>query len=159
MASHRFELDIAAPIEMVFDLWTNLERAPEWIGGMSRVTDVTGPIDQAGTRYVAWFGRMRSPSEVVEAERPHVFRTRFGNWLLRGENGVTLEPNATGTHLAQWFRTQGVVPAIMAWIWSKGSYTGSFRGELEAFARIVEREAAAVREDQPSDGQTADAST
>ena len=95
MAHHQFTVDIAAPIEQVYDLWTNLERMSEWIEGVTKVTDVTGPAGQAGTRYTVWFGSMRSPSEILEAERPHRLRSRFGNRLLRGETNVTFEPSTT----------------------------------------------------------------
>ena len=141
MAHHQFTVDIAAPIEQVYDLWTNPERMSEWIEGVTKVTDVTGPAGQAGTRYTVWFGSMRSPSEILEAERPHRLRSRFGNRLLRGETNVTFEASPRGTRLTQEFRTQGVVPAIAAWIFALGSYKGSFRGELESFVRIAEREA------------------
>ena len=141
MATYRFSIDIAAPVEDVFDLWTNPERWREWIGGVTRVTDVTGPTDRTGTRYTTWFGRMASPSEIIDAERPSRIRTRFGNRLLRGETGATFEPTATGTRLSQEFRTVGLIPAISARLFALGSYKGSFRGELEEFARIAEREA------------------
>lgn len=141
MARYQFTVDIAAPIEQVFDLWTNLERWHEWIGGVSKVTDVSGPPGQAGTRYSIWFGSMRSPSEILEAERPRRLRTRFGNRMLRGETHVTFEPTATGTRLTQEFRTEGLIPAISARIFALGSYKGSFRGELNTFVRIAEREA------------------
>jgi uncharacterized protein YndB with AHSA1/START domain len=143
MATFRFSVDIAAPIEQVFDLWTNIERAHEWIEGISRVSDVSGPPGQAGSRYTLWFGGMASPSEVLEAERPRFIRTRFGNRLLRGETSAALEPTPTGTRLTQEYRTQGIIPAIAARIFAMGSYKGSFRGELQAFARIAEREARA----------------
>ena len=141
MAHYTFTVDIAAPVERVFDLWTDPDRWREWIGGVSKVTDVTGPPDQAGTRYTIWFGRMRSPSEILEAERPRRVRTRFGNRMLRGETTVTFEPTATGTRLTQEFRTEGLIPAISARIFALGSYKGSFRGELATFVRIAEREA------------------
>ncbi|HEY6057587.1 MAG TPA: SRPBCC domain-containing protein [Candidatus Limnocylindrales bacterium] len=141
MGTYRFVVEIAAPIERVFDLWTNLERWSEWVGGVTKVTDVTGSPGQAGTRYTIWFGGMRSPTEVLEAERPRRIRTRFGNRVLRGETSVTLEPTATGTRLSQEFRTEGLIPAIAARIFATGSYRGSFRGELEAFSHIAEREA------------------
>jgi uncharacterized protein YndB with AHSA1/START domain len=141
MAHYHFTVDIVAPIEQVYDLWTDPDRMSEWIEGVTRVTDVTGPAGQAGTRYTVWFGRMRSPSEILEADRPHRLRSRFGNRILRGETNVTFEPTATGTRLNQEFRTRGIVPAIAAWIFAFGSYKGSFRGELESFVRIAEREA------------------
>ena len=141
MAVYRFETLIAAPREVVFDLWTNLDRMAEWVGGVTKVTDVTGPTDQAGTRYTVWFGRMRSPTEILEAERPSWLRTRFGNRLLRGQTSVRFAPDGEGTRLTQDFRTEGFIPALAARIFAAGSYRGSFRGELEAFARLAEREA------------------
>lgn len=148
MPRYALSTHIDAPPEVVFDLWTNLDRAGEWIGGLTKVTDRTGPIDTVGTRYTAWFGSMRSPSEVIEADRPRVFASRFRNAVLRGTNRATFEPEGGGTRLRQEFVTVGVIPAIMGWIFSRGSYRGSFRGELEHFARIAEedaRRAAAAR--------------
>lgn len=140
MAVYRFETRTAAPPDRAFDLWTNLERTKEWVGGVTKVTDVSGPVDTAGTTYTVWFGGMKSPTEVLEVERPRVFRTRFGNWLLRGENVTTFEPDGDGTRIRQEMRTHGIIAAISARIFASGSYKGSFRGELEAFARLAERE-------------------
>jgi hypothetical protein len=53
----------------------------------------------------------------------------------------TFEPLGERTRLTQVFDTVGLIPAISAWIFAHGSYRGSFRGELEAFVRIAEREA------------------
>jgi uncharacterized protein YndB with AHSA1/START domain len=144
MARHRFVVEVAAPVELVFDLWCAPDRWHEWIEGLGKVTDVSGPPGKTGTRYTTWFGSMPSPSEIVEAERPRHLRTRFGNRLLRGESDVTFEPTAGGTRLTQEFRTEGFVPAIAAWIFALGSYKGSFRGELNEFVRIAERDARAV---------------
>jgi uncharacterized protein YndB with AHSA1/START domain len=138
---YRFTQEIAAPPEVVFDLWTDLDRLHEWTGGVTRVTDVSGPLDRAGASYTVWFGRMASPTIVLAAERPRTFATRFGNRLLRGESRATLEPSGTGTRLTQEFVTEGLIPAIVARLFATGSWNGSFRGELAAFARIAEREA------------------
>jgi uncharacterized protein YndB with AHSA1/START domain len=143
MARYRFSADIAAPIDLVYDLWTAPDRWHEWIEGISKVTDVSGPPGQTGTGYTIWFGSMRSPSEILDAERPRRLRTRFGNRMLRGETNVTFEAKASGTRLTQEFRTEGLIPAIAAWVFARGSYKGSFRGELNEFVRIVEREARA----------------
>jgi uncharacterized protein YndB with AHSA1/START domain len=141
MGRYRFTQEIAALPEVVYDLWTDVDRLHEWTGGVTRVTDVTGPLDRAGASYTVWFGRMASPTIVLEAERPRTFATRFGNRLLRGESRATFEPTSTGTRLRQEFVTEGLVPAVMARLFSLGSWNGSFRGELAAFARIAEREA------------------
>ena len=141
MSVYRFSRHVAAPPEEVFDLWTNLDRMVEWIGGVTRITDVSGPPDRAGTRYTVWFGRMRSPTEILEAERPRTIRTAFGNRMLRGETRVTFEREGGGTRLTQEFRTEGLIPAISARVFATGSWKGSFRGELNEFAAIAEREA------------------
>lgn len=143
MSVYRFSTEIQAPPDRVFALWTDLDRMSEWVGGVTGVTDVSGPVDRAGTTYIVRFGGMRSPTTVLEADRPRHFRTRFGNLILKGESDVTFEADGDGTLLTQEFRTRGVVSAIAARIFASGSYKGSFRGELEAFRRIAEREAAA----------------
>lgn len=141
MAHYAFTIHVAAPPELVFDLWTNLERMGEWVGGVTGVTDISGPVDRVGTTYVVRFGPVRSPTEVIEAERPRRFATRFGSWVLRGQSGATFEQDGDGTRLTQEFETVGWISAISSWIFSRGSYEGSFRGELEKFGRIAEREA------------------
>jgi uncharacterized protein YndB with AHSA1/START domain len=143
VGEYTFTVHIAAPPEVVFSLWTNLDRIHEWIGGVTGVTNVSGPPDQAGTTYTVLFGRMRSPTRILEAERPRRIKSRFGNSLLRGETEATFEPDGTGTTLTQHFRTEGLVPAIAARIFATGSWRGSFRGELATFAMLAEREAAA----------------
>lgn len=139
MAEYRFSILIDATPERVFDLFTDLDRMGEWVGGVTRVTDRTGPIDRPGTRYTVWFGPMRSRTEVLAAERPRHFRTRFGNLILKGESDATFEPHGDGTRLTQVLGTRGVVSAIFARLFASGSYSGSFRGELEAFRRLAER--------------------
>jgi uncharacterized protein YndB with AHSA1/START domain len=139
--THRLTAFAAAPPERVFDLWIDLDRMKEWVGGVTKVTDVSGPVDQAGTRYVTWFGRVRSPTVVLEAERPRRFTTRFGNWIMRGTNTTTFEREGNGTRIDEVLQTEGLVSAITARLFSLGSYKGSFQGELNDFARLAEREA------------------
>ena len=142
MATFRLVTHIAAPSERVFDLWTNLDRMGEWVGGVTRVTDLSGPIDQTGTTYTTWFGKMASRTTVVAAERPRLFHTRFGSRILQGENRTTMDPDGRGgTDLVEEFQTHGIVSGIFARIFATGSYKGSFRGELNEFVRIAEREA------------------
>ena len=142
VAHYKISTVVAAPIDKVFALWTDLERMGDWVGGVTGVTDISGSIDIAGTTYVVHFGPLKSPTEVLEVERPRRFATKFGSWVLRGRSSATFEPEGDGTRVTQEFETVGRISAISAWIFSRGSYEGSFRGELEKFARIAEREAA-----------------
>jgi uncharacterized protein YndB with AHSA1/START domain len=144
MSTHRFTVHVAAPPDRVFRLWSDLDRMKEWVGGVTRVTDVTGPIDRPGTRYTVWFGRMASRTEVLEADPPRFVRTRFRSRLLGGETTATFEPDGDGTRITQQFRTEGRIAAIAGRIFSMGSSSGSFQGELNAFARLAEAEAASA---------------
>ncbi|MFJ6077110.1 SRPBCC domain-containing protein [Pseudarthrobacter sp. NPDC092419] len=141
MATYRLSTFVAAPPERVFATWTDPDRFPEWIGGVTGVTDRVGPSDEAGSRYTVHFGRMTSPTEILAAERPRHIRTRFGNAILKGESDATFTPDGTGTRIDQMFVTRGFVSAIFGRIFATGSYRGSFRGELEDFRKLVEREA------------------
>ncbi|HEX6139500.1 MAG TPA: SRPBCC family protein [Candidatus Limnocylindria bacterium] len=138
MSTYRFTTLVRAAPDRVFSLWMDLDRMREWVGGVTKVTDLTGPIDRPGTRYTVWFGRMRSPTEILEVSRPEHVRTRFGNLILKGETDVRFDPEADGTRITQVFRTRGLISAIAARIFATGSYEGSFRGELEAFRRLAE---------------------
>ncbi|MEO8469498.1 MAG: SRPBCC family protein [Chloroflexota bacterium] len=141
MARYTITTRVEAPPERVFALWTNLDRMGEWVGGVTGVSDVSGSIDRAGTTYSVHFGPMMSRTEVLEVERPRLFTTKFGNWILRGRSSASFEPDMDGTRITQTFETVGLISAVSSWIFSRGSYEGSFRGELEKFARIAEREA------------------
>ena len=141
MPTHRLTVFAAAPPDRVFDLWTNLDRMKEWVGGVTRVTDITGPVDQAGTRYIVWFGPVKSPTVVLEVERPSRFSTRFGSWILRGVNTTTFEPEGDGTRITEVMRTEGWVSAITSRLFALGSYKGSYQGELNDFAKLADGEA------------------
>ncbi|CAN5605096.1 hypothetical protein BH23CHL8_BH23CHL8_21590 [soil metagenome] len=140
MGEYSFTVHVEAPPEPVFDLFTHPDRMHEWVGGVTRITDVSGPRGEAGSSYTVWFGRMASPTRILESERPRRIRGRFGNRLLRGEMEATFESEGDGTLLTQRFRTEGWIPAVMARMFATGSYRGSFRGELNEFARIAKRE-------------------
>jgi uncharacterized protein YndB with AHSA1/START domain len=140
MPTHRLTAFAAAPPERVFDLWTDLDRMKEWVGGVTKVTDLTGPVDRVGTRYVVWFGPVKSPTEVLEAKRPQRFKTRFGSWILRGTNSTTFEPEGAGTRITEEFVTEGWVSAVTSRLFGMGSFKGSYQGELNDFAKLAERE-------------------
>jgi len=140
MGTYRFTIRVEASPETVFSAWTDLDRMTEWVGGVTGVSGLSGPIDVPGTRYTVHFGRMRSATEILEVERPHHIRTRFGNAILRGESDIRFDAHGDGTRLTQEYRTRGIVPAIAARIFATAWWRGSFRGELEAFGRMVEDE-------------------
>ena len=99
----------------------------EWTGGVTGVADVSGPSDQPGTTYTVLFGRMSSPTTVLAAERPRLFKTRFGNGVLRGTSEATFTARGNdGTHMIQEFQTDGLIAGLMGRIFSIGSYRAAF---------------------------------
>ena len=141
VARHRLSAFSAAPIDVVFALYVDLDRMKEWVGGVTKVTDVTGPMTKAGTRYITWFGPVKSPSEVLEADPPRRIRTRFGSWILKGVSTATFVPEGTGTRIEQDMETVGFMSQITSRLFSMGSYRGSYQGELNDFAKLAEAEA------------------
>ena len=81
------------------------------------------------------------PSEIVQVDRPKLAKTRFDSWLLRRVEQATFEDQGPGTRLTQEFWINGIISGVVGRIWAFGSYRGSFRGELNSFVRLAEREA------------------
>jgi len=152
MGTHRVSVHVAAPPDRVFGLWIDLDRMKDWVGGVTRVSDVTGPVAQAGTTYTVWFGPMASRTEVLEADPPRFLRTRFGSRVLAGESSARFEAEGDGTRIEQEFRTRGLISGIMGRVFATGSYHGTFQGELNTFARLAEAEHASPngREQPPA---------
>ncbi len=145
MGRYNYTIDIDAPQELVFELWTDLELMQTWVGGVTKVSPPSGPMDKPGTTYTVYFGGVGSRTEIVEVTPPRLYMTRFGTAWLKGTNRAELTPSGSGTKLTQTFVTEGFIPGIMGWIFGHGSYRGSFLGELRHFGRIAEAEAAKRR--------------
>jgi len=140
MADYVFTSEIAAPQETAFDLWMNVDRMPEWTEGLTRVSDLTGLLGQAGTRYKLWFGRTGASAEILSAERPRsvTWRVRIGP--LGANIAAVFEADGNLTRVTETIRTRGPLTWAWARILATGSYKGSFRGELATFARTCERD-------------------
>lgn len=61
---------VAAPIERVYAAYVDPALMPTWLE-LQAVTDLTGPVDRAGTRFTqVYWGRWRFRTEVVRADPP-----------------------------------------------------------------------------------------
>ena len=149
MGRYTYTIDIDAPRELAFEMWTDLELMKTWVGGVTGHSEPTGPIDQAGTTYTTYFGKFGSHTEVLDAERPRLFETRSGTAWLRLTNRTTFEPagpDGRATRLTENVHVYGgPISRFFGWVFGHGSYRGSFLGELRHFGRIVEAEAAKRR--------------
>lgn len=67
---------IDAPPDKVFALAIDATRIPEWNSSVIEVKDITGPLDQVGSSYVAVLKlggrRLEGPWEVTQVERPRL---------------------------------------------------------------------------------------
>ena len=78
MAHVRITEHIEAPIEHVFELFIDVKRWPEFMPGGAEIKEVTGPLDEVGTRILSagrFLGRkMEGWDEIVEIERPSLVK-------------------------------------------------------------------------------------
>jgi Polyketide cyclase / dehydrase and lipid transport len=158
MSTHRFSVHAnLVPANALF-LWIDLDRVSEWMHGVTRVSDVTGPPDRPdfalpgqrnplvvlpGSKYVLWFrfGPVRHVVLLLDQPQPATgHRTRLDGRFRRGEMLVTFEPEGGGSRVRLEVRTEGLLPSIAARLLALGFYRGSFRAQLRAFARVAERE-------------------
>lgn len=66
MGVYRFEVRTAASPERAFDLWTNLERMKEWVGGL--VAAIFGRIFAGGSYRGSFQGELNAFAELAARE-------------------------------------------------------------------------------------------
>ena len=142
---YTYTIEVEAPRELVFELWTDLELMQTWVGGVTKVSKPTGPIDQPGTTYAIYFGRFASETTILEVERPRLYATKSGTFWMQLTNRATFEDggrDGATTRITQTFDVHGsLLSRTFGWIFGHGSYRGSFLGELRHFGRIAEARA------------------
>lgn len=100
MATHRYSIWIDASPELVWEIFTDLERIPEWQTGGPIVTNVSGRGDVAGTTYAVRRGPGVAHTTVLEAIRPSRYGSRTNAYLgLWFETIAYLVPEKDGTRL------------------------------------------------------------
>jgi uncharacterized protein YndB with AHSA1/START domain len=103
---------IEAPVERVFELWTDASRYPEWFPHVRKISDVSTPLDQPSARYTLHLeGPIRAHCQVTRVERnrrhEHIFKQSPPP--SSGEAVVTFEPVDGGTSLTfdAWYELAG----------------------------------------------------
>jgi hypothetical protein len=99
---------IAAPPEVVFRIYTDPARVPEWQPGVKGVIEQTGPLDQPGTTYVLDQPGPRFGVEVLRVDAPRLHQQREGSvgmagsaprdsirfWMARRDSAMSTHPPA-----------------------------------------------------------------
>jgi uncharacterized protein YndB with AHSA1/START domain len=100
LATHRYSIWIDAAPELVWEIFTDLDRIPEWQTGGPVVVEASGRGDVAGTTYAVRRGPGIARAMVLEAVRPFEYRSRTSAQLgLVFETIAHLVPEANGTRL------------------------------------------------------------
>jgi uncharacterized membrane protein len=81
MGERQVSVMIAAPPEVVFELYTDPGRARDWLSGLQEIR-TTGPADQPGSRAVfAYRWPLKMTAEVLQAEPPNLHVQRLKELL------------------------------------------------------------------------------
>jgi uncharacterized protein YndB with AHSA1/START domain len=100
VASYRYSIWVDAAPERVWEVFTNLDRIPEWQTGRPVVSDASGRGDEQGTTYSVRRGPATSRTAVLEAARPSRYRSRTDAYLgLWFDMTASLIPERSGTRL------------------------------------------------------------
>ena len=145
MSQHSYSIWIAAPPTEVWNVYTDLNRSPDWQTGNPKVIDVTGPGDHEGAKYTVKRGPSSARTEVVTADSPlmHVTRTEayFGLCFeltthFVATNGGTELQLRLDTHWPRGFGLLGKAVEFVIFNSREGDL------ELRRLKTLVEEEAA-----------------
>lgn len=100
MATHRHSVWIDAAPDQVWEIFTDLDRIPEWQTGEPVVFEATGRGDVAGTTYAVRRGPAVAHTTILECVRPYRYRSRSAAYLgMSFELVVYLVPQRDGTRV------------------------------------------------------------
>jgi uncharacterized protein YndB with AHSA1/START domain len=140
----QYSIWIGASPGLVWDVYTNLDRIPEWQTGDPRVEEVGGQGDEVGTIYTVRRGPGASRTTVTEAVRPSIHASRTSAPLgLSFDLTTNLVPENGGTRLqlraqTHWPNGLGLVGRVVEFFFMNGSEANRELGRLKV---LVEREA------------------
>lgn len=137
----RLATDIDATPGDVFDLYVDPERRSEWNPAARSVTLESGAINEAGSRYVVDTRYGELVVDVLEVERPHLYRLHERSRMMDSESTIRFETLPEGrcrlvvdTSFKRAGRFGWLLMPFMAaggWWWG--------RGELRRLKAVAER--------------------
>ena len=100
MATHRYSIWIDASPDLVWGVFTDLNRTPAWQTGEPVVSEATGRGDVVGTTYAVRRGLAVSHTTILECVRPYRYRSRTAAYLgMWFELVAYLVPERDGTRV------------------------------------------------------------
>ena len=143
----KYALQINAPLERVFALYTDVQNIPRWFPDVKNVEDVTGSMNQPGARFTIRFqGRPNAYEHVLEVIPNKLHRREFeqvqngvGAW---GKAAIHFRQVEGGTEVEEQVEF-GFLPRFFAPLMSLllGSQArNAIRSELASFKVFAEQE-------------------
>jgi len=145
-AGHRVKLSehFDAPIEHVFEMLVDVKRWPEWLTNVD-VKEVTGPLDKAGTKVLSVtriLGRsIEGRDEVVEAERPYLWKWAGRQAGMKYESAFRLTPAERGTDVlmeGEYELPAGFFGQVADRLFIEKAMERQMRHSVENFKAVVE---------------------
>lgn len=99
-----WQIDIAAPVEVVFDELADQRNEMRWSREMREVQLLTQePIGQGSQYRARWAKGPTSTITYTTYERPRLWTTDINSWMLDIKQTLTVEPRENGSHFtSQW---------------------------------------------------------
>lgn len=145
MGTIQYSIWIGAPPDLVWDVYTNLHRIPDWQTGDPQVLEVSGLGDEVGTTYTVRRGPGAARTTVTKAVRPVLHASRTEAYLgLSFDVTANLRPEKGGTRLqlraeTHWPKGMGLVGRVVEFAFLNGREANR---ELERLKVLLEVEAA-----------------
>jgi uncharacterized protein YndB with AHSA1/START domain len=131
---------VAAQPELVFELYTDADRLPEWQPGLRRLKELHGRLDGPGATYVLDQPGPRLRITVLQVARPNLHEQRADFLLFGWVLTARLLSEGGGTRVVFEYR-YGRGPR---WLWGliMGRLASTFgRAELDELKKVAERRA------------------
>lgn len=137
---------IDAPIERVWQLWTEIERYPEWFPGARRVINHDGRTDHEGARYTLDLGAARANGEITRVEPPTLHEHVFDQSPppVAGAATIRFRSVSNGTEMtfdARYEMRGGAVGRLFDRLLLSRLAEPRMASEVPAFKRFVEQQA------------------
>jgi len=145
MGAVRQSIWIGAAPGLVWEIYTDLDRIPEWQTGDPRVLEVSGRGDEVGTIYTVRRGPGAARTRVTEAMRPELHRSRTNAYFgLSFDLTAKLLPEQGGTRIllqaqTHWPKGLGLLGRVVEFAFLNAHEANR---ELERLKVLVESEEA-----------------
>ncbi|MEX1171665.1 MAG: SRPBCC family protein [Chloroflexota bacterium] len=142
MSPYTAVVDVPAPLERTFAVFTNATRFSQWQALAVWAFEQSGPLDQPGSSVRIDHGPgMKRTMTILDADPPHRLRYRQQGMGFDDINDVRFETNADGTRVtaSTELRVAGGPVGRLLERLGRRSSRGEYQAELDRFSSVVAR--------------------